>query len=62
MVPGSGGVQRLSSEADGLFLPAWLQDHPIGCGALKFHGSGPTEIKRMWVSPDARGLGIGRQR
>jgi ribosomal protein S18 acetylase RimI-like enzyme len=45
----------------GLFLLASLQDRPIGCGALKFHGSEPTEIKRMWVSTDARGLGIGRR-
>jgi ribosomal protein S18 acetylase RimI-like enzyme len=45
----------------GLFLMATLRGDPIGCGALKFHGSDPTEIKRMWVSASARGLGIGRR-
>ena len=34
---------------------------PVGCGALKLHGRRPAEIKRMWVSADARGLGLGRR-
>ena len=33
----------------------------VGCGALKFHGDSPAEIKRMWVAPAARGLGLGRR-
>ena len=33
----------------------------VGAGAVKFHGSGPAELKRMWVSSAARGLGIGRR-
>ena len=45
----------------GLFLVARLRDRPLGCGALKFHGDGPTELKRMWVAPSARGLGVGRR-
>jgi DNA-binding MarR family transcriptional regulator/ribosomal protein S18 acetylase RimI-like enzyme len=45
----------------GLFLLASLQEGPIGCGALKFHGDEPAEIKRMWVDPRVRGLGIGRR-
>jgi ribosomal protein S18 acetylase RimI-like enzyme len=45
----------------GLFLLASLQDRAVGCGALKFHGSEPTEIKRMWVSAAVRGHGIGRR-
>jgi DNA-binding MarR family transcriptional regulator/ribosomal protein S18 acetylase RimI-like enzyme len=45
----------------GLLLVATLRSEPVGCGALKLHGSGPAEIKRMWVSPDARGLGLGRR-
>ena len=45
----------------GLMLVATLRDEPIGCGALKFHGEAPTELKRMWVAPSARGLGIGRR-
>ena len=45
----------------GLFLVATLRGEPIGCGALKFHGDQPTELKRMWVAPTARGLGVGRR-
>jgi DNA-binding MarR family transcriptional regulator/GNAT superfamily N-acetyltransferase len=45
----------------GIFLLASLRGNPIGCGALKFHGEEPAEIKRMWVSDSARGLGIGRR-
>src|SRR3954470_5250740 len=43
----------------GLFLIASLAAKPVGCGALKFHGTDPTELKRMWVAESARGLGIG---
>jgi DNA-binding MarR family transcriptional regulator/GNAT superfamily N-acetyltransferase len=45
----------------GLLLVASLLSEPIGCGALKFHGREPTEIKRMWVADSARGLGLGRR-
>jgi DNA-binding MarR family transcriptional regulator/GNAT superfamily N-acetyltransferase len=45
----------------GLFLLATLRSEPVGCGALKFHGSDPAELKRMWVATSARGLGIGRR-
>ena len=45
----------------GLLLVATLHGEPVGCGALKFHGDGPIEIKRMWVSPAVRGLGLGRR-
>ena len=45
----------------GLFLLATLRHEPAGCGALKFHGDAPTELKRMWVAPTARGLGVGRR-
>ena len=45
----------------GLFVVALLHGEAIGCGALKFHGRRPAELKRMWVSPSARGLGLGRR-
>ena len=45
----------------GLLLVATRDGEPIGCGALKLHGAEPTEIKRMWVSPVARGEGLGRR-
>ena len=45
---------------EGLFLVASLRGEPVGCGALKFH-DGPAELKRMWVDPTVRGLGVGRR-
>jgi DNA-binding MarR family transcriptional regulator/GNAT superfamily N-acetyltransferase len=45
----------------GLFVVATLRDEPVGCGALKFHGDEPAELKRMWVADSVRGLGIGRR-
>ncbi len=45
----------------GLFLVATLYSEPVGCGALKFHHGAPAELKRMWVSPAVRGLGLGRR-
>lgn len=49
------------TEPDGLLLLARLRDEPVGCGALKLHDDQPAEIKRMWVEPSARGLGLGRR-
>ncbi len=48
-------------EPAGLLLIARLRSEPIGCCALKLHGTQPADIKRMWVSPRARGLGVGRR-
>jgi DNA-binding MarR family transcriptional regulator/GNAT superfamily N-acetyltransferase len=45
----------------GLFLVATLHGEPAGCGALKFHPGAPAEVKRMWVAPAVRGLGLGRR-
>ena len=56
----SAADQEISPPA-GLFLMADLHGDPVGCGALKFHPGGPAEIKRMWVAPGVRGLGLGRR-
>ena len=45
----------------GALLVATLSGEPVGCAALKYHGDEPAEVKRMWVSPAARGLGLGRR-
>jgi DNA-binding MarR family transcriptional regulator/GNAT superfamily N-acetyltransferase len=45
----------------GLLLLARIRRRAIGCGALKFHSGALAELKRMWVAPDARGLGVGRR-
>jgi DNA-binding MarR family transcriptional regulator/GNAT superfamily N-acetyltransferase len=65
----SGFDPSLSISADddelippaGLLLVATLHGRPVGCGALKLHGPAPAEVKRMWISPSVRGLGIGRR-
>jgi DNA-binding MarR family transcriptional regulator/GNAT superfamily N-acetyltransferase len=56
----SAHVHELTSPT-GLLLVAHLREEPIGCGALKFHENAPGELKRMWVAPRARGLGLGRR-
>ncbi len=45
----------------GLLLVARLRGKPVGCGALRFHGAEPAELKRMWVAREARGAGLGRR-
>jgi DNA-binding MarR family transcriptional regulator/GNAT superfamily N-acetyltransferase len=45
----------------GQFYVAYLHGGPIGCGAVKHHSDAPAEIKRMWIAPQARGLGLGRR-
>lgn len=60
-------ARSISAEAGDLTPPAGvlviarLDGRPIGCGALKVKDRDIGEIKRMWVSPDARGLGLGRR-
>jgi DNA-binding MarR family transcriptional regulator/GNAT superfamily N-acetyltransferase len=44
-----------------VFLVARLRGEPIGCGGLVLHGEAPAEIRRMWVAPSVRGLGVGRR-
>src|SRR5436305_13021229 len=45
----------------GDFFVAYLHGQAIGCGAVKHHADAPAEIKRMWIAPRARGLGLGRR-
>jgi DNA-binding MarR family transcriptional regulator/GNAT superfamily N-acetyltransferase len=45
----------------GCFLIAYLHGEPVGCGGVKHLPGGPSDIKRMWISPSARGLGLGRR-
>ena len=46
---------------NGAFVVVYLRGEPIGCGAVKHHPGGVTDIKRMWVAESARGLGLGRR-
>ncbi|GAA3453364.1 bifunctional helix-turn-helix transcriptional regulator/GNAT family N-acetyltransferase [Dactylosporangium matsuzakiense] len=66
--PGGFDPGRSISAADdeltppsGVLLVATLHGEPVGCGALKFHAGAPAEVKRMWVAPTTRGLGLGRR-
>ncbi len=56
----SADVHELTPPA-GVLLVARLGERPVGCGALKLHGDAPAELKRMWLAPDARGLGLARR-
>ena len=50
-----------AAEELSVFLVARLRGEAIGCGGLKLNGTEPAELRRMWVAPPARGLGVGRR-
>jgi len=65
-----GGYEPASaiqvSDADmmpphGVMLLATLHDEPVGCAVIRFHDGEPAHVKRMWVAPGVRGLGISRR-
>ena len=43
----------------GLFVVARRDGVVVGCGAVHFLDDETAEVKRMWVDPAARGLGLG---
>jgi DNA-binding MarR family transcriptional regulator/GNAT superfamily N-acetyltransferase len=45
----------------GLLLVARLHEEPVGCGGLSHLRDAAPEVKRMWVAPSVRGLGLGRR-
>jgi GNAT superfamily N-acetyltransferase len=45
---------------EGLFLVGYLDDAPVVCGGWRVHGDGDAELKRMYVTPVARGRGLAR--
>lgn len=50
-------VEEMTPPA-GYLLVARLDGQPIGCGALKRLSDKEGEVKRVWTSPDARGMGV----
>jgi DNA-binding MarR family transcriptional regulator/GNAT superfamily N-acetyltransferase len=62
VLPGSVAAEsRQLTPPAGLTLVARRGTEPVACGSLKFHADAPPDIKRMWVSPAARGIGLGRR-
>lgn len=66
--PGGFDASRSPSAEPGELVPpsgymllARLDGKPLGCGAVKRLGGGVAEIKRMWVAPASRGLGIAQR-
>lgn len=45
----------------GVFLVAYEDGCPVGCGALRSLEDGTGEIRHVWVAADKRGLGVGRR-
>jgi DNA-binding MarR family transcriptional regulator/GNAT superfamily N-acetyltransferase len=45
----------------GAFLVGSIDGEPVACGAVKTIGPRVGSLKRMWVTHDVRGLGIGRR-
>jgi len=56
----SADAQELTPPC-GVLVIARLGGQPVGCGALKFHQERAAELKRMWITPSVRGLGVGRR-
>ncbi|WP_350348916.1 helix-turn-helix domain-containing GNAT family N-acetyltransferase [Agromyces sp. G08B096] len=54
-------TDAMFSDPHGAFLVATLHGEPVGCIGLMLHGDDPAEIKRLWVAPSARGMGLGRR-
>lgn len=46
---------------EGAFLMAFRDRLPVGCVSLKTLQPGLGEVKRLWVDPAARGLGLARR-
>jgi ribosomal protein S18 acetylase RimI-like enzyme len=60
--PGQSSAPTLDDFAppDGTFLVVRRDGASIGCGGFKRDGPGVAYLKRMWVAPEARGLGLGK--
>jgi putative acetyltransferase len=49
------------ADGRGAFLVAYIGGQAVGCGAVRRIASTVAEIKRMYVAPQSRGRGVGRQ-
>jgi GNAT superfamily N-acetyltransferase len=53
-------VERLIAESVAFFVIR-LDGQPAGCGGIKLFGTEYGELKRMYVRPRFRGLGLGKR-
>ena len=40
---------------------AYYKEQPVGCGAIKYFNENSLEVKRMFVTPEARGKGFAKE-
>ena len=52
-------VEQMAGEDTTLFVARDEAGHAVGMGALKLHGQGLGEVKRMFTDPEMRGQRIG---
>lgn len=59
--PGDCGAADAAAlrSPDGAFFVVRSDHEPVGCGGVQRIDEGTGEIKRMWIHPDWRGLGLG---
>lgn len=59
--PGAGGYAPPDEETGEVFLVLRIGDRPVGCGMVHRLDGETAEIKRMWIAPEVRGLGLARR-
>jgi GNAT superfamily N-acetyltransferase len=55
------GVHSMREPNGGTFVVARVGDTLAACGGVQRHDDHTGEIKRMWVNPNCRGIGLGRR-
>ncbi|GAB3917133.1 hypothetical protein GCM10011575_32490 [Microlunatus endophyticus] len=59
MGPGYGSGAAELRPPNGAFVVGLVDGQPAACGGVRTIGDGIGEIKRMWIDPQRRGLGLG---
>lgn len=52
-------VEQMAQPDTTLFVARGADGAALGMGAIRRHGNGVAEVKRMFVKPEARGMGVG---
>ena len=53
-------VEQMADADTTVFVARNEDGRAVGCGALKMHGDGLAEVKRMYTRPEIRGQRVGR--